>query len=193
MKINVFNTGVVAQIFNLPYRRFLICVLRESSVLLRRFNALPTASRRYSRLKICATAPLCFLSMLTFTFYSLAEQPEASSTEAVARFGDSRIVTPVNQIVTPVGMQVELPGLRPQGLALSPNGKMLVTSGKTHELVVVSPETGRVLQTVRLPPQAKEADRDSASTHNLKPQHEGQLSFTGLIFSPDGARIYLAD
>ena len=31
------------------------------------------------------------------------------------------------------------------------------------------------------------------STHILKPDEEGQVSFTGLTFSPDGSRIYLAN
>ena len=39
----------VAQIFNLPYRRFSICGALEAVL------RLPTASRRYGRLQICAT------------------------------------------------------------------------------------------------------------------------------------------
>src|SRR5215471_21311256 len=76
-----------------------------------------------------------------------------SSTQPVARLSDG-ITTPVNQILTPVGIQVDLPGLRPQALALSPNGKILVTAGKTSELLVLAPETGRILQRVPLPPEA---------------------------------------
>ncbi len=49
----------VAQIFNLPYRRFPICRPSESSGRLGQSNALPTASRRYSRLKICVTKEGC--------------------------------------------------------------------------------------------------------------------------------------
>src|SRR5712692_7749714 len=50
----------VAQIFNLPYRRFLICRSQESHPTLNpglacRSGGLPIANRRYSRLKICAT------------------------------------------------------------------------------------------------------------------------------------------
>jgi hypothetical protein len=46
---------LVAQISNLPYRRFAICGAGE---ILKRFEmaeALPGATRRYGRLKICAT------------------------------------------------------------------------------------------------------------------------------------------
>ena len=117
-----------------------------------------------------------------------------STRAAVGRLGENRYYTPANQILTPAGVQVELPDLRPQALALSPDGKLLVTAGKTHELVVIEPVTGGILQRVNLP---SDNDRDPApdavSTHILKPDDQGQLSYTGLLFSPDGARIYLAN
>lgn len=106
----------------------------------------------------------------------------------------TRIITPVNQVLTPVGIQVELWGLRPQGLALSPDGRWLVTSGKTHELVVLNAESGEVIQKVALPSEkATNAEPATVSTHILDPDKEGQLSFTGLIFSRDGRRIYLSN
>ena len=108
--------------------------------------------------------------------------------------GFNRYYTPANQILTPVGVQVELPGLRPQALALSPDGKILVTSGKTHQLVVVEPTTGKILQRVPLPSEQDEDPApDAVSTHVLEPDKEGQVSFTGLVFSPDGSRLYLAN
>ena len=117
-----------------------------------------------------------------------------SPTAHVGRLSANRTYTPANQLITPAGVQVELRGMRPQAIALSPDGKLLVTSGKTHELVVLHPATGKILQRVPLP---SEDDNDSApdavSTHILKPDAQGQLSFTGLIFSPDGQRIYLAN
>ncbi len=116
------------------------------------------------------------------------------SDELVARFSSARLVTPVNQIVTPSGIQVELPGLRPQALALSPDGEILVTAGKTPDIVVIQPATGRILQKVPLPSeQANEPTNAPVSTHLLKPDKNGQVSFTGLIFSPDGRRLYLAN
>lgn len=118
-----------------------------------------------------------------------AEQGDPS--ETVGRF-DDKVVTPVNQIITPAGIQVDLPGLRPQALALSPNGKLLVASGKTSELVVIDPESGRILQRVMFPLEERSAEGPT-STHILKPDEAGQLSFTGLIFSPDGKRIYLSN
>src|SRR5207247_4024338 len=106
-------------------------------------------------------------------------------------FSSGRVVTPVNQVVTPTGILVELPGLRPQAVALSPDGKILVTSGKTPEIVVVEPSTGRVLQQAQLP--GEEPTNAPVSPHILKPDKDAQLSFTGLVFSPDGRRLYLSN
>jgi YVTN family beta-propeller protein len=112
----------------------------------------------------------------------------------VGQIGRNRYYTPANQILTPAGIQVELPGLRPQVLALSPDRKLLVTSGKTAELVALNPETGRILQRIGLPSE-KDVDPvpDAVSANILEPDKEGQVSFTGLVFSPDGSRLYLAN
>jgi YVTN family beta-propeller protein len=118
----------------------------------------------------------------------------SGTSEPVGRSGRNRYVTPANQILTPAGLQVELPGLRPQALALSPDGRILVTSGKTAEVVAVDPVTGRVLQRVAFPAET-DADPapDAVSPNILEPDKEGQVSYTGLIFSPDGSRLYLAN
>jgi len=117
-----------------------------------------------------------------------------ATSETVGPAGVNRYYTPANQVLTPAGLQIELPGMRPQALALSPDGRMLVTAGKTHDLVGLDPESGRVLQREPLP---SESDRDPTpgpiSDRILEPDKEGQVSFTGLTFSPDGSRIYLAN
>ena len=100
--------------------------------------------------------------------------------------------TPANQVVTPAGTVIELPGMRPQGLALSPDRKLLVTAGLTHELVVLDPATGRILQHVPLPADQTPA-RAPVAAQVLSPAKESQMSFTGLAFSPDGSRIYMAN
>jgi DNA-binding beta-propeller fold protein YncE len=127
-------------------------------------------------------------------FGQVLPQPQFSTTEAVGALAGGRYYTPANQIISPAGLQVELPGMRPQAIALSPNGKLLVTAGKTPELVVVDPATGNVLQRVPLP-SSKDPDvaPETVPEEILHPDKEGQLSYTGLAFSPDGARIYLAD
>ena len=116
------------------------------------------------------------------------------SREPVGRSSHGRLVTPVNQVLTPVGVQVELPGMRPQAIALSPDAQILVTAGKTSDLVVLEPQTGKILQRVALPREKASAGKDEGvSPHLLKRDEEGQLSYTGLIFSADGSRIYMAD
>ena len=114
-----------------------------------------------------------------------------ATTETVGRTANG-LETPVNQLVTPAGIQIELPGVRPNALALNPDGKLLVTAGLTHELVVVDPATGKTSQPVAFPSdRAQEAA--PVSPEILNPAEKAQLSFTGLAFSPDGSRIYLAN
>src|ERR1041385_1209453 len=116
------------------------------------------------------------------------------SRETVGPAGPNRFVTPANQILTPAGLQVELPGLRPQAMALSPDGRLLAVSGKTSELLLIDPISGALLQRVALPSE-KEADPepDPVSENILDPDKDGQVSYTGLIFSPDGRRIFLSN
>ena len=153
------------------------------------------------------------------------------TTDKVGRLGENVYQTPANQIITPAGITVELPRMRPQALALSPDGKLLVTSGKTTDLVVIDPQSGKILDKVPLhnsqdpkkkkeeaeknpdmpaeknpdlpadnpdmPSEKKEADKkaeaDKKNATQVKPDTSAQLSFTGLIFSPDGSRIYLSN
>ncbi len=127
---------------------------------------------------------------------AMAQAPHDSLdwSETVGRAGGDRVVLPVNQVITPAGKQIELHGLRPQVLALSPDGKILVTSGKTHDLVVIDPETGLIQQKVTLPDDGPlDASPAPTSAHYLKPDHDEQASYTGLVFSPDGSRLYLSN
>ena len=122
------------------------------------------------------------------------EVAESPDEETVGHSGDGRAVTPVNQVLTPVGRQVDLPGMRPQAVALSPDGKLLVVSGKTSALIVVGPEDGAIRQRVELPGDNQELPEAGAvAPQILNPDREGQLSFTGLIFSPQGDRIYMSN
>jgi DNA-binding beta-propeller fold protein YncE len=114
-----------------------------------------------------------------------------ATTETVGR-ATNGFVTPVNQRVTPAGIFVELPGMRPNALALSPDGKLLITAGLTHELVAIDPLSGNILQHVPLPSD-KVREPQPVTTIILDADKEAQLSFTGLKFSPDGSRIYLAN
>ncbi|OGD22700.1 MAG: phosphoesterase, partial [Candidatus Aminicenantes bacterium RBG_13_64_14] len=122
------------------------------------------------------------------------DRPAPPDTEAVGQAAANRTVVPVNQVVTPAGIQVPLPGLRPQAMALSPDEKFLAVAGKTSELLIIDPASGRVGQRVTLPAEEQGAPRPEAPSLNiLEPDDEGQLSYTGLVFSPDGGRIYLSN
>ncbi|MBL9163090.1 MAG: phosphoesterase [Planctomycetaceae bacterium] len=149
-----------------------------------------------------AALPLHWFSILALTLiFQVAEHScgqtlvqTASDKERVGYYDDGRVVTPVNQVVTPYGTQLDLPGMRPQALALSPDGKLLVTAGKTSELVVVDPDACTIRQRVPLPAESTaEAPEAPVSEQLLHPDDEGQLSFTGLIFSPAGDRLYMSN
>jgi DNA-binding beta-propeller fold protein YncE len=116
-----------------------------------------------------------------------------ASRETVGRHGAERVVLPVPQTITPLGRQVELPGMRPQALALSADGRLLAVSGKTNELVILDPGTGQVRQRVALPAGPLGRVAGLISPQLLESAAKSQVSYTGLIFSPDGQRIYLSN
>jgi DNA-binding beta-propeller fold protein YncE len=143
------------------------------------------------------TSPICLFSLaaiLTTPLMADGDEDFAATSEPVGRNFTSHFETPVNQRLTPVGIQVEFPNMRPQVLALSPNKKILVTSSMTHELVVLDPQSGKILQHVPLPTDnGNDAPAGPVSAGILNPDLNAQISFTGLVFSPDGSRIYLAN
>jgi YVTN family beta-propeller protein len=143
-----------------------------------------------------------FVKILTITIlgfvsanaFARAQHNSMDWSEAVGRTGSDRVVLPVNQVITPAGKQIELHGLRPQVLVLSPDGKILVTSGKTQDVIVIDPDTGNILQKVALPNDGPLAGLPApTSAHYLKPDQDEQVSYTGLVFSPDGSRLYLSN
>src|ERR1043166_8669579 len=135
---------------------------------------------------------LC-VSLLLLVGCVRTSNPIFSTTERVGHVATNRVVTPVNQVLTPIGIQVELNGVRPQAIALSPNGKLLAVSGKSSEVLLVDPVTGKILQRVPLPSDKAEPDPEVVSPNILEPDKKGQVSYTGLIFSPNGSRIFLAN
>lgn len=105
----------------------------------------------------------------------------------------SGISVPVNQVLTPAGIQVELTGARPQVIAVSPDCHLLVTTAR-NELVVLNPQTGQILQRVALPrDEIHPSKTNVVSTEIIHPDLSGQASYNGLVFSPDGRRIYLSN
>ena len=128
---------------------------------------------------------------VAFSFQRIFAGDFEATTEPVGPTTNG-LVTPVNQLVTPAGIQVELPRMRPNALALSPDRKILVTAGLTHELIAVDPATGKISQHVPFPADKAEAGKPTVEGI-LNPDEKAQLSFTGLVFSPDGSRIYLSN
>ena len=112
--------------------------------------------------------------------------------QSYSGFLHNRFVTPVNQVLTPAGWQVELPAIRPEALALSPDHSLLVTSGQVHQMLVIGVQTGKILQQVPFPPDQSPAAAPLAAGI-LHPDENAHLSFTGITFSPDGSRIYMAN
>jgi YVTN family beta-propeller protein len=135
------------------------------------------------------------ICILHFAICNLSfAQPSQRDSETVGHSGAGRAVTPVNQILTPMGRQIDLPGLRPQAVALSPDGALLVVAGKTSELIVIDPQDAEIRKRVALPSDAQQLPpADVVSPQILQPDEEGQVSFTGLIFSPKGERVYMSN
>jgi len=143
-------------------------------------------------MKFPAFIPLFLGLALARVAAGAAEPPDFATTRPVGPLDTNLYATPIHQLLTPAGRQLELPELRPQAMALSPNGRWLAVSGKTPELLIVDPVAGTVAQRVPLPTQPNDPGTNRVSTHLLVPDKDAEVSFTGLVFSPDGTRLYLA-
>jgi YVTN family beta-propeller protein len=146
-------------------------------------------------------APLCCLGITTALAWLFTVSVALAASDSifppntlpVGEIGSNLYSTPINQLLTPAGRQIELPELRPQAMALSPNGRLLAVSGKTAEIILIDPLGARILQHVLLPAtKTNQAATGVVSGHILQPDKEAEVSYTGLVFSPDGSRIYLA-
>lgn len=159
-----------------------------------------TQSTRRRSFAFVPLGSLLAISLLGTEAAAVVAQDEVTSQDAgpvaeerVGRIRAGRVVTPVNQVLTPFGRQVELEGLRPQALALSPDRRLLVVSGKTSELVILDSEHGTIRQRVPFPKPQDAKIPPGSSPNILKPDESGQVSYTGLLFSADGSRIYVSD
>ena len=96
-------------------------------------------------------------------------------------------------VVTPAGHRIDLAGMRPQVLVLSPDGKTLITSGKTNKLIVINTDMNEVSQTVEFPSKEQISEPDIASPNILKPDTTALVSYTGLVYTNDGKRVYMSN
>jgi YVTN family beta-propeller protein len=151
----------------------------------------PPADRRTRMGTVALSAVLSLVLLIGAVSCRSKEIPDIGP---VGWTGPNRMVVPTNQVVAPAGKQVPLPGLRPQALALSPDGRLLAVSGKTSELLIIDPAAGEIRQRVGLPSEdLTETLPEIPAPNVLEPDTEGQLSYTGLVFSPDGRRLYLSN
>ena len=134
------------------------------------------------------------MALLFLPLVVVGKEPARSlvKPELIGKIAPNRYLIPTNQVLTPTGRQVELPKMRPQAIALSPDGKLLVVTGKTNELVAIDPASGTILQRVALPGK-QEAPVEGRAPTQLEADNGSQLSLTGLVFSPDGTRIFLSN
>ncbi len=139
-------------------------------------------SKKISR-RMSLQAIFCFIVHVSV---ACSQEPSAALPNS------TEIETPVT-VVTPAGHKIDLAGMRPQVLALSPDGKSLVTSGKTNKLIVIDPETRVVRQSVDFPAKDQTKEPDVASPNILKPDAGSLVSYTGLVYSADGKRLYMSN
>ena len=154
-----------------------------------RLSRYPFASMKFKLLIFCF--PVILILSAAQSAYS--QEASFDATTEIVGYNTNGLETPVNQLVTPTGIYVPLPGMRPNALALSPNSKLLVTSGLQDELVAIDPVTGQILQHVTFPKKAGNDSLEEVSSLVQSTAERSKLSFTGLVFSPDGKRIYLSN
>ena len=132
--------------------------------------------------------PVLSLSLLPVLGSLASQNWDETATVGIA---SNRVVLPNSQTLTPAGKTTELRGMRPVTVAISPDGTLLATAGKTSKLVVLDlPAIGKP----RFIPLPNENDPvEVMKTNDMKPDRKGQISYTGLVFSPDGKRIYLSN
>jgi YVTN family beta-propeller protein len=142
---------------------------------------------------------------------SLLEGMEPNPPGTVGRVASGVYATPTGQLLTPAGQQVELPGMRPQAIAISPDGKVVVTTGKKNTMAVIDTTTGRIRQVASLSTRpgevnledelesedpalaAANAPAPGRGPNRAPPPSNAKISFTGLVFSADGSRLFLSD
>jgi hypothetical protein len=113
--------------------------------------------------------PLFTLAVALTTSLSLstlAQDRTAYDESHVGPQDNGRIIVPTNQVLTPAGRQVIVGG-RPSDIALSPDGRLLAVLN-LREVLLVNVASGEIV---------------SRAAHRSG-------SFKGILFSPDGGRIY---
>jgi YVTN family beta-propeller protein len=171
--------------------------------------------RRIALLYLVCVSGLSLVVLLPRCAGEIWQAPRAEDA-IIGRVAANRFITPTGQALTPAGWQIELPGMRPQALALSPDGVLLAVAGKKDALILLDAASGQIVQKVplsfieiKLKPETKTAVTNAATTNALAATQSetktnagpvtisvtntAEMSFTGLIFSHRGDRIYLSN
>ena len=163
-------------------------------------DTLPSAIRmKWGRCRRSARGFLLFGCAAAWCITGHGQETSAgpvSRAAAVGRLAAHRWLMPTGQILSPAGRQVELPGVRPQAIALSPDGRTLALGGTDNQLLIVNPATGGPVRKVPMPPETPEALGRSLGvifTTDLSGPKADKLSVAGLVFSPDGTRLYFSN
>jgi YVTN family beta-propeller protein len=110
---------------------------------------------------LCSTGPLGFSS----------EPPaELNEGQLVGRQSDGSVVVTTNQVLMPAGRQVEFRG-RPLSVALTPDGRTAAFLNGTYQAIIV-------------------VDVDSWTVKQEFTAAGGSASFTGILYSHDGRKLY---
>jgi YVTN family beta-propeller protein len=111
----------------------------------------------------------------------IAGSPVAGTDCLVGQQGDGSVVLPTNQIISPAGQQVEFLG-RANVVALRPDGQTaaILTAEDPEPITVIDLASGQVRQ--EFTPDANPDDEEEVGA-----------SFAGLLYAPDGNRLYAAD
>lgn len=131
---------------------------------------MPTAFRRLGRAQCLSLAVAALLALTAHA--QDAGKPAAKisgSNYDQLRTGDSadgRIVVPTNQVLSPAGRQVGFSG-RPTDVALSADGRWLAVL-ENSRVTLIDPKEGKIVSRVA----------------------HGGGSFCGVVFSPDGRRLF---
>ena len=133
---------------------------------------------------VFTTLSVCLLGLVSCQHAPTRDLEALHAQDPVGLIGPNLYRTATGQYLTPAGQQVALPGMRPVGLALSPRGDLLATAGQNRVLVLIDPATGAILQERQLSIKKSETSSETVTA---------QMSFNGLIFSPDGRKIYLSN
>ena len=112
---------------------------------------------------------LIFFTLLTSLLLSCHQKKEEDAVIRVGPQPDGSILVPTNQLLRPAGFQITFPG-RPVDMTLSPDGRLLaVLNMSSLEIIRVLDRT--ILQSIPF---------------------RGGGSFQGVLFTPDGKKIYVS-